>query len=111
MAGVAAVGTSHYVAARPRGPPRASMAKRAAIGQSRADGKVNIDVSAAVPFVCSLALRAGKFSLEELTAAPDRAKRACVLSIICPQATFVSNRGSARLTIRRRGLFGFIRVS
>jgi len=81
MAGVAAVGTSHYVAARPRGPPRASMAKRAAIGQSRADGKVSIDVSAAVPFVCPLALRAGKFSLEELTTAPDRAKRVAVNNV------------------------------
>src|SRR5207245_9951616 len=81
MAGVAAVGTSHYVAARPRGPPRASMAKRAAIGQSRADGEVSIDVSAAVPFVCPLALRAGKFSLEELTTAPDRAKRVAVNNV------------------------------
>ena len=51
------------------------MTQGTGIGQSRADGQIDIDVADAVAFIASLALRLSELPLEQLPPSPNRAKR------------------------------------
>src|SRR6266540_1113269 len=71
---VAAVRTRGDVAAESRRPARASMPSRAAVGQARADGEVDVDVAEPVPKGCALAFEPRELALKELPSPADRAK-------------------------------------
>ena len=71
---VAAVRPRDDVAAEAGRAARPAVAGRAAVGQPGADGLVHLDVSRAVAAQRSVALEARELALEDLAAAPDRAR-------------------------------------
>jgi hypothetical protein len=48
------------------------MTQRATIRQARSDGKIGVDVSAAIPFIGTLTLPLRKLPLEQLPSSPYR---------------------------------------
>src|SRR5688500_1521771 len=75
MWSVTAVRPCDDVAAEAGGAARTAMARRAAVGEPRADRSVGVDVPEAVAGRRTDAVEPGEFPLKELTPAADRAKR------------------------------------
>ena len=64
MGGVAAVGAGYDVAAGSRRAPRTAMTQGTAVGQSRANDQIGVDVAESVAFIRSLVLRLSELPLE-----------------------------------------------
>src|SRR5215813_7760259 len=73
--GIAAVGSRHHVSTRAGGAPWTTMTTSAAIAQTSAERQVRVDVTHTVIGEWSLPLAAQELALEELSSAPNRAKR------------------------------------
>src|SRR5262249_15880936 len=72
---VTTVRPGHHIAAGPRRATRSSMTSRAAVGQSRTQCQISVNVANAVINQRSLALNTQKLALKKLTSASNRSKR------------------------------------
>src|SRR5687767_5977002 len=73
--GVTAVRPRDHVAAEASRTARSSMARRAAVGQTRADDARALDVSGTVAAERTLAARLSELALEQLSSTADRPER------------------------------------